>query len=377
MAPRPKPTFTGSVPGRQTRIYIADGSLKRIGVYLRPERRGLPIAVVIDRAVDDLVGRDVRRSLTLAGWLPHCTVLSAGERIKSARTVDLLQQRWFVARLDRSTPVLAVGGGTITDSAGFAAATFMRGVPLWFVPTTVIGQVDAAIGGKVGINTTYGKNLIGCFYQPTGVIIDPTLLATLPARERRSGLAEIVKYGIMGDSILFRRCEKTLSHWVEGSQPMGIDVIRRCVRLKLRLVAEDEQDHGPRRFLNLGHTLGHALEKTGRYQRLRHGEAVALGIIGAADISRRRGWIGNDDFRRIVRCCSLIAPRRIGNFTISDIMKPLRLDKKRHAGRAIWVLPRSVGSVRLVDDVADEEVRAALIFLRRASDWAVAAREDE
>jgi 3-dehydroquinate synthase len=363
----PKPTLIGTTPGHRTPIYVEAACLENVGKIVSPGQRRLSVIVVIDRTVDRLCGPRLCRSLETAGWIVRRWILRGGESVKSQRTVTRLHADWFTAGVDRSTPVLAVGGGTITDSVGFAAATFLRGLPLWHLPTTIVGQVDAAIGGKVGISTAHGKNLIGCFYQPTGVIIDPQVLSTLPVRERRAGLAEIVKYGVIADPVLFRRCERDLPAWIAGSRPIAADVIRRCLRIKLRLVARDESDHGVRRILNFGHTLGHAFERWGGYRRFRHGEAVALGMVGAAAIARNRGLLSESEVHRLTQVCGLLVPRQRREMTLPtpDIMKYLRVDKKRTAGRNVWILPRSIGEVLLVDDVVDEEIKIALGFVRR------------
>jgi len=363
----PKPTLIGTTPGRRTPIYIADGCLDDVGKIVYPGQRRLSVIVAIDRTVDRLCGPRLCRSLETAGWTVHRRVLRGGESVKSQRTVARLHADWFAAGLDRSTPVLAVGGGTITDSVGFAAATFLRGLPLWHLPTTIVGQVDAAVGGKVGVNTARGKNLIGCFYQPTGVIIDPQVLSALPVRERCAGSAEIVKYGVIADPVLFRRCERDLPAWIAGSRPIAADVIRRCVRIKLQIVSQDEADLGVRRILNFGHTLGHAFERWGGFRRFRHGEAVALGMVGAAAIAHNRGLLSESELRRLTQVCGLLVPHQCHEmaFPTPDTMRYLRVDKKRTAGRNAWILPRSIGEVVLTDDVVDDEIKIALGFVRR------------
>ena len=356
-----QPTLWGRTPGRKVPVFLGMKILDRLPTILAPRYKGQPIEIVTDRTVDSIFADPMGVVLRASGWSVSRTVLGTGEKIKSARTIASLHERWFELRYDRRTPVVALGGGTVGDSAGFAAATFLRGLPFWQIPTTIVAQVDASLGGKVGINHPRGKNLIGCFYQPQGVIIDPLMLATLPKRERRSGLAEVVKYGVIGDHRLFGMCERRIKAWVAGYLPVGADVIERCVRAKLRIVAQDETDTGRRHFLNFGHTLGHALERWTGYRRLRHGEAVALGMYAAGWIAHKRGYWSEDEFARLASLCRLLRPvRSLSTFKQDEIIGHLAVDKKRSEGRNIWVLPRAIGTVELFDDVTEKEIMRAL-----------------
>ncbi|HWO58252.1 MAG TPA: 3-dehydroquinate synthase [bacterium] len=367
-ATRPlRPTLIGQTPGA------------RVPVYLRPDIATLlprllgkvpasttALVVVTDMTVARLHLGPLNRALTAAGWRVDRYVLPPGERIKTRAVVDSLHERWFRQGYDRSTPVIAFGGGTVGDAAGFAAATFMRGLPLWQAPTTIVGQVDSALGGKVGINHRLGKNLIGCFYQPTGVVIDPTLLATLPSRELRAGLAEVVKYGVIDDPALFETCERRLPSWVRGDRPIDAAVIAACAAIKLRIVEADEHDRGLRHRLNFGHTLGHALEAWGKYRIFRHGEAVTLGMVGVASIAAARGVFPSSDLARLESLCRPLAPSIWSpRFVPEAVIAHLALDKKRQGGRNTWLLPRRIGAVASVRDVADNEIVEALRYVRR------------
>jgi 3-dehydroquinate synthase len=362
-----KPTLWGRIPQRRVPIYLGDGILDRLPSILPPTVPKRSIEIVTDRTVYDLFAKPLALVLKDLGWAVHRTVLATGEGIKSARTITSLHECWFARKYDRHVPVIALGGGTVGDSVGYAAATFLRGVPLWQIPTTVLAQVDAAIGGKVGINHRRGKNLVGAFYHAQGIIIDTRTLTTLPVRERRSGLAEVVKYGVIADRTLFRRCERDLPAWVSGDEPIGDDVIKRCVRIKLRVVAADETDLGQRHILNFGHTLGHALERWGGYRRLRHGEAVALGMVGAGYLAQQRGLWSAQEQRRLSDLCRYLRPARtIPALKHQEILPHLKVDKKRAGGRNIWVLPRTIGEVEMHDDVTEKEVRGAL---RHIAEW--------
>ncbi|HUU45295.1 MAG TPA: 3-dehydroquinate synthase [Acidobacteriota bacterium] len=366
-APQIRPTFRVRTAPRDVRVYAGDHLLDRLGQVLRPARSGLPVELVTDRTAAGLFAVRTETTLRRVGWRVRRFVLPPGESVKSSATIAKLHERWFDAGYDRHTPIVALGGGTITDAVGFAAATFMRGLPLWFVPTTIVGQVDAAIGGKVGINHRRGKNLIGAFYHPDGIIIDSSLLATLTPRDRRAGLAEVLKYGVIADAALFHTCEESLPAWVEGTRALDARTIRRCVRIKLDVVAVDETDRGQRHILNFGHTLGHAFERWGGFRRLRHGEAVALGMVGAASIARHRGLLRPTAFNRLADACAVLRPpRRLPEFAADDILAHLAFDKKRRAGRNLWVLPRGIGRVVIRDDITQREARAAVAFVR---DW--------
>ncbi len=359
------PSLIGRTTGTKVPVYVRAGLGTEVGRLL-PPANGQRLALVTDKIVGRLHGERVRDGVVSAGWKVDLYELAPGERIKSARVVEKLHESWLRAGYDRSTPVIALGGGTIGDAVGFAAATFMRGLPLWQVPTTVVGQVDSSIGGKVGINHPQSKNLIGCFYQPTGIVIDPDFLATLPAREIRSGLAEVVKYGIIADFGLFRRCEKHVSAWISQQEPIEQETIKRCVEIKLDVVRSDEHDTGRRHILNFGHTLGHAFEAWGKFKTLRHGEAVTLGMVVAAHIASKRAILSAKEFDRICSICLLIAPtENLGRIEAKKVMSYLATDKKRVASQNKWVLPERFGKVTLANDVTDKEIVAAIDSVRQ------------
>lgn len=362
---REKPALIGRTGGMITPVFLRFGLGCDMGEVLPVPKGGQRISLVTDSIVWKLHGRKVSRGLTAFGWKVDTFKLAPGERIKSARVVSHLHDQWFRLGYDRSNPVIALGGGTIGDGVGFAAATFLRGLPLWHVPTTIVGQVDSSIGGKVGINHARGKNLIGCFYQPSGVVIDAAFLATLPVREIRSGLAEVIKYGIISDPALFGHCEKQVPGWISGSSPLDHSTLKKCAAIKLEVVESDERDTGNRHILNFGHTLGHAYEAWGRFKTFKHGEAVTLGMVSASRIAERRRMITGKDFDRILALCRLIAPsQRTVRFDADDVIPYLASDKKRTLGQNAWVLPTGIGRVRIVRDVADKEVRDAIKFVR-------------
>jgi 3-dehydroquinate synthase len=262
---------------------------------------------------------------------------------------------------DRGTAIVAVGGGGVGDVAGFAAATYLRGVALVQVPTTLLAQVDSAIGGKVGVNHALGKNLIGAFYPPRLVVADPLLLVTLPRREFRSGLYEVVKYGVIADPELFGRVAENLPAIFAREPAVLQPIVAASCRIKGGIVEADEHEQGSRRVLNLGHTAGHALETLTKYRRFLHGEAVALGLLVAAELAVARGVLADDDRQRLVRLITQMGPLPpLGDLSAAQALEVMRRDKKVVARRLHFVLPLRIGAVAIVDDVREGELERAM-----------------
>ncbi len=284
-----------------------------------------------------------------------------GERYKQLNTVSRVYEALIRSEADRHAVVVAVGGGVLGDTVGFAAATYLRGVDLVHVPTTLLAQVDSAIGGKVGVNHPLGKNLIGAFHPPLAVISDPTLLSTLPRREFRSGLYEVVKYGVMADRALFDRLITEMGAIFDREPEALVPIIAECVRIKGRIVGADEREGGLRRILNLGHTAGHALEAITRYRRFRHGEAVGYGLIAVAELAHGRGSLpaaDRDAIRALLVQMGPLPP--VGDLVAALAVEAIRRDKKVVHGRLHVVLPTAIGEVTVVDDVTEDEMLAAL-----------------
>jgi 3-dehydroquinate synthase len=268
------------------------------------------------------------------------------ESAKNLETVDAICRELTRAGADRRSVIVAVGGGVVGDVAGFAAASYLRGVGLVHVPTTLVAQVDSAIGGKTGVNLPEGKNLVGAFYPPQLVIADPELLQTLPARQYRSAIYEIIKYGVIGDAELFRFLERDLPA-VLRREPKALDwIIRRCVQAKAAVVSKDEKESGLRQILNFGHTFGHALEAATKYRRLLHGEGVGWGMLTATFASLATHRISERDALRIAELILRVGPLPSwGGIDARRILKSMKSDKKSHGGSVRWVLPRRVGKV--------------------------------
>jgi 3-dehydroquinate synthase len=269
-----------------------------------------------------------------------------GERFKTLSSVKKLYDRLIAHRFERNSFLIALGGGVIGDIAGFTAATYLRGIPLIQVPTTVVAQVDASIGGKTGVDHPSGKNLIGAFYQPRMVYIDPSVLTTLSDREYRSGLAEVVKYGIILDGDFFSRLEKEADRILARNPGSLLEVVNRCCELKAGVVQEDEREGGLRRILNFGHTIGHAIETMGRYRRHLHGEAVSIGMVCAARIGLLLGLCSDSDVERISALLIRFGlPVSLPKISPADLLRIVALDKKMAAGKIHFVLPERVGKV--------------------------------
>jgi 3-dehydroquinate synthase len=264
--------------------------------------------------------------------------------------------------LSRGDAVVALGGGVVGDIAGFAAASWLRGIEWVCVPTTVLAQVDSSVGGKTGINVAAGKNLVGAFHQPAGVLVDPETLSTLPARERLAGLAEVVKTGMACDAALFRWLEPRTAALYEADSAALLGAIGRSIRVKARIVQRDEREGGPRTALNFGHTAGHAIEAALRYRKLRHGEAVAIGMRVAGQLSMREAGLSQRGFDRLAAVLdALRLPGRMPPLALDDLLAATRLDKKR-VGRGVrWVLTPRVGHASVPRLISDRLVRTALI----------------
>ncbi len=332
-----------------------------VGAFARQRAAGTKALVATDENV--LAHADaVSASLAAAGFAVRRVVVPAGERHKSLETAGLLFDQLLDFGADRRTLVAAVGGGVIGDLAGFVAATYARGLPLLMVPTTLLAMVDSSVGGKVGVNYRHVKNLIGAFHQPVGVWVDTGVLATLPEREYRSGLAEVVKYGLGLDAGLFGRLE-TAAEAVLRREPAAVrEVVARCCGLKADIVAEDERETtGLRARLNLGHTFGHAFEVAAGYGGWLHGEAVAAGRVCAVRLAERRGLMEAEVERRLERLLARFGlPRRPGPWPVAEIVALMRSDKKNLAGRLRLVLPCALGHVEVVEDLPEAEVTAVL-----------------
>jgi 3-dehydroquinate synthase len=325
-------------------------------------RRG---GLVGDRAVLGLHARPVLESLRGAGFAVTEIVVPAGEEAKTLAVAERCWDQCLEAGLDRASTLLALGGGAVGDLAGFVAATYMRGIPFVQLPTTVLAQVDASIGGKVAIDHPRAKNLIGAFHQPRLVIADPAVLTTLPDAEFRAGLAEVVKHGIALDAGYFQEVEAAVPGLLARDLPTLERIIAGSCRLKARVVEADERESGLREALNYGHTVGHALEAAAGFSRYLHGQAVAIGIVAAAHLARRLGLADEETVARQVRLLRALGlPVRFREPPPEAIVEAIARDKKARDGRVPFVLAPRLGETRLVFDVPQDLVLDVLAGLR-------------
>ncbi len=345
-----------------SRIVIAQGLLASLGYAVADAcPRASRIVVVSSPRVWRLHGDTVRRGL--ASIAPDITpvLVPDGEKAKTMATMGKVHDALVQQGVDRKAVLVVVGGGVIGDLAGFAAASYLRGIRLVHVPTTVVAQTDSAIGGKVGVNHRLGKNLLGAFHQPALVAVDPDVLATLSRRERRAGLYEVVKYGVIASAELFERCARTMPALLDGTADALLPVITTCCAIKADVVTKDEREDGLRRILNFGHTIGHALEAVTNYRLLRHGEAVAYGMRAASAIAVARGtWSAAEDTALSAVLDGMGPLPAIGGLDVSAILDATRRDKKVVAGALHFVLPTRIGATTIVTDVDEPQVRLGL-----------------
>ena len=347
-------------------VTVGAGLLRRVG---REVRRVLPSAgsrifVVTSPNVRRHWGDALEKSLRDARLPYEVLEMHDGEPAKRLHTVEQLAERLVDAKADRKSLVLAFGGGVVGDSAGFLAAIFMRGIPVVQVPTTVVAQVDASIGGKTGVNLRAGKNLIGSFHQPRAVLVDPQILETLDEREFRSGLFESLKCGVIRDRALFDFMERNPKKIMGRDAKAMQRIIADSIRVKANVVSSDEKEAGLRRILNFGHTIGHALEAATDYTHFLHGEGVAWGMIAASTIARDAGFCSAETADRIVSATLAYGPLPPVVCEVQEIMSRLIADKKTIGGTVHFVLPQKIGKVKISPDVPAETVRNAVEMIR-------------
>src|SRR6202140_1353327 len=355
-----------SLPERSYEAIISSDLLPQAGDHLRRLLgTGKSLFVITVPPVRRRWGKRLMDSLAASGFPAKILEMPDGERHKKLATVEGLAEKLTELGADRSTVIVALGGGVVGDVAGMLASIYMRGVDVVQIPTTVLAQVDAAIGGKTGVNLVSGKNLLGTFHQPRAVLIDPTVLATLSSREYRAGLYESLKCGIIGDPGLFKLFEERRREILDGDPVVIEKVIADSVRLKASVVSADEREGGLRQVLNLGHTIGHALEAETRYTQLLHGEAVAWGMIAATHIALSTGKLDSVTAGRITN--SVLGFGRLPRMKLqtASILKRLRSDKKTRQGVVHFILPREIGKVEITSDVPEAIVRSAVDEIRK------------
>ena len=378
MAPSSAPCRTIAVElgEKSYPIVIGAGSLSQLGPLLLEQgiKPGTKVLLVTNPVVDLNYGTPCRASLAAAGFQVSSLVIEAGEDQKTAATVALIHDAAFAAKLERGSLIVALGGGVVGDMAGFAAATWLRGIAVVQVPTTLLAMVDAAIGGKTGVNHPGGKNLIGAFHQPRLVLIDPSVLATLPVQEFRAGMAEVIKYGVIGDGELFAALEAAALKDSSGDGGLASrealgetllqTLVERSAAAKAKVVAADEREGGLRAILNYGHTLGHCVETLSGYGTYLHGEAVGLGMLAAGALSRHLGlWSAEEESRQRALIASAGLPLSWPPLDPEAVLACLQGDKKVRQGKVRFVLPTAIGRVEIRDDIDPELIRQVLAEL--------------
>ena len=362
------PQATIHVLPRPYQASIENGLLSRAGSVLTellPSASG--VFVVTVAPVRKCWGGKFLSSLKAAGFKPQVIMMPDGEPAKRLETVEAMAEKLAKMGADRKSVIIALGGGVVGDVAGLLASLYMRGVDFVQVPTTVLAQVDASIGGKTGVNLTAGKNLVGTFHHPRVVLIDPAVLKTLPDRELRAGLYEAVKCGIIGNVELFIRFEQNRARILKRDPAELEWLIAQSVKLKAEVVSADEHEGGLRRVLNLGHTIGHALEAETGYRKLLHGEAVAWGMIAATNIALSVGRTDSVTAGRIADVVLSLGRLPELNVSTAKIIGRLQSDKKTQNGVVHFVLPREIGKVEITSDVPESAVVSAVDEIRRLS----------
>jgi len=350
-------------------VVVGEGLLERAGGLLAPVLPQKRCIIVTDSIVAPLHLDTLRQGLAVAGFETHAIIVPPGERAKSLEQYGLVVDQMLEARAERRTAVIALGGGVVGDLAGFAAATVMRGLPFVQIPTTLLSQVDSSVGGKTGINTAHGKNLLGAFHQPRMVLADTGTLATLPIRELRAGYAEIAKAGLIGDSAFFSWCEGHVHAILDGDRHVQAEAVLRACAFKAQVVGDDEREEKPnngRALLNLGHTFGHAIEAECGYGAVLHGEAVAAGVGLAFQLATRLGQVSQADTDRVIAHFNDAGlpgdlSRLNRQLSASRLIHHMSRDKKMRDGAIHLVLPSGIGQCHTTSTTPPEEVRATLL----------------
>lgn len=355
-----------SLGARSYEIVIGPGLLSELGGHCASLKLGSRCAVISDRNVTRKFAKAAQLSLKKVGFDSVLITVPAGETAKSMKVVEYCYDALAKHRLERKSFVVALGGGVVGDLAGFVAASYLRGIAFVQVPTTLLAQVDSSVGGKVGVNLKSGKNLVGAFHQPRVVLCDLDTLRTLPAREFRAGLAEVIKYGIIYDAALFERLERDLPKLLKRDPETLEEVISRCCEIKADVVGQDETESGLRAILNFGHTIGHAIENISGYGKYLHGEAISIGQVAAAKISNSVLGLPATEVERIQKLfqkAGLPTTIRLSAIQRKKLFVAMRLDKKVVGGEIKFVLAKKIGETAWGQNAPEPVVQEALDFV--------------
>lgn len=337
-------------------IHIQRNSFKRWDILLNPMLEGRQCLIISDSNVYSLYADKIVEMLSGAGAYIYASVFPAGEQAKSLDRLGKVYHKAASAGIGRDAVIVALGGGVTGDIAGFVAATWMRGIDFIQIPTSLLAMVDSSVGGKTGVDLPEGKNLVGAFWQPKAVLIDPDCLKTLPDREIICGLAEIIKYGVIDDGRFFNQLEMNVDKIRARDPDFYTDMITRSCQIKAKVVAEDERESGCRAMLNLGHTFGHALEALNHFDGvLSHGEAVSIGMAAAAEMSVACGLFKSEEAARLENLLTAVGlpVYAHGNYSVDEVMKAIGLDKKNKNSQKRWVLPLRFGEAALISDLSE------------------------
>jgi 3-dehydroquinate synthase len=361
--PLPVRTVFVQLGNRSYAIKIAPGLLKQLGNECVRLNLGARCAIITDTNVGKKFARPAFESLVKAGFEPSLIVVPAGEKAKSLKSVQSCYDQLAAHRFERKSFIVALGGGVVGDLAGFVAATYLRGIPFVQVPTTVLAQVDSSVGGKTGVNLRAGKNLVGAFHQPRLVLCDLDALKTLPAREFRAGVAEVIKYGIIYNAKLFAQLERDLQNILKCETQPLLQIIARCCEIKAAVVGQDETENGLRAILNFGHTIGHAIENSSGYGKFLHGEAISIGQVAAAKLSQKILGLPECDFERIKNLfqrAGLPIQINLNPVQRKKLFAAMKLDKKVSGGEIKFVLAGKIGAVEFGHKVSPALIEEVL-----------------
>ncbi len=348
---------------RSYEILIGEEILKRVPLDLGEEKLAYSYVIITDSVVSSLYGRRLLRDLKTAGLKAYLISFPAGEEYKSRKTKSRIEDKMSKLKIGRDSAVIALGGGVVGDIAGFVAATYNRGIPYIQIPTTLVASVDSSIGGKTGVDTQFGKNLIGAFYQPRRVYIDVKTLRTLPKKEIRGGLAEVIKYGVIKDKEFFEFLEENIESVFSFVADILIHIIKRSCEIKGNIVELDEKESNLRKILNFGHTIGHAIENLYDY-KIPHGEAISIGMVAEGKIAMELGLWQRDEIERLTSLLSRSGlPTKLpDSIDLDRMVDIMRLDKKARGGKIEMTLPRRIGEMAEIGGNYGIRVEEKLIF---------------
>ena len=352
-----------SLGTRSYAIKVGSGQLPRLGVECARLKLGQRCAVITDANVGKHLAKATLKSLSASGFEPVLITVPAGEQSKRMAMVEKCHDELAAHRLERKSFIVALGGGVVGDLAGFVAATYLRGIPFVQVPTTLLAQVDSSVGGKTGVNLKAGKNLVGAFYQPRLVLCDLDAFKTLPKREYISGLAEVIKYGVIYDAVLFAQLERNLPKLLQRDVPTLRSVVARCCEIKADVVGQDETESGLRAILNFGHTIGHAIENSSGYGKFLHGEAISIGQVAAAKLSHEILGLPAGDAMRIEKLfaqAGLPVKIKLNAGQRKKLFAAMKLDKKVSDGEITFVLAKKIGKVAWKQRVSADLIESVL-----------------